>query len=513
MARSLYARLTRRYRPGPTVVDRREFLKITLAASAGLLVSGVPGYGRSGTFRNVGRGRKVIVVGAGFGGLACAHELISAGYDVVVLDARNRIGGRVISFSDMVPGKVVEGGGELIGSNHPTWVAYAKKFGLRFNDVTESEDLDAPVILGGKRLTEKESEALWEEMDTAYKLMNRDAAGIDADEPWKSAYARQLDGRSAAQWVRVLPVSDLCKKAITVELTADNGNATSRQSYLGNLTQVKGGGLEKYWTDSEVYRCSGGNARLARKLAATIGDNRLRLGAPVREVRYSGEKVSVRDAAGQLYEGDDVVLAVPPSTWHNIRFAPGLPWSLRPQMGVNVKYLAGVKRRFWAKSGLSPDSLTDGIVSMTWDGTDNQGNDAEGAVLISFSGGPPAERARQRWARQKDAAYAEALNGIYPDFSRNFVGARFMDWPSEIWTAAGYSFPAQRQVTTVGPVLHAGLGRLHFAGEHACYKFVGYMEGALNSGVSVARRIASRDAKITSRPSRPAEVPARSQGQ
>jgi len=499
MARSLYARLSRRYRrPQATAFDRREFLKIALAASTGLLLSGVPGLARTGTFRGVGRGRKVIVVGAGFGGLACAHELLSAGYEVVVLEARNRIGGRVLSFSDMVPGKVVEGGGELIGSNHPTWVAYARKFGLRFNDVTESETLEAPVILGGKRLTEKESEALWEEMDVAYKAMNREAVAINANEPWKSANARELDGRSAAQWVRALPVSDLCKQAITVELTADNGNALARQSYLGNLTQVKGGGVEKYWTDSEVYRCSGGNARLARKLAGTIGDGRLRLGTPVREIRYGGDKAAVRDAAGQIYEGDDVVLAVPPTTWRHIRFSPGLPWSLRPQMGVNVKYLASLKRRFWAKTGLSPDSMTDGMVSMTWDGTDNQGSDAGGAVLIGFSGGPPAERARQRWARQKDAAYADALTGVYPEFSKNFVRSRFMDWPSEMWTGAGYSFPAPRQVTTVGPVLRAGLGRMHFAGEHACYKFVGYMEGALNSGVAVAKRIAARDAGVRS---------------
>ena len=61
------------------------------------------------------------------------------------------------------------------------------------------------------------------------------------------------------------------------------------------------------------------------------------------------------------------------------------------------------------------------MVCMTWDGTDNQGSDANGAVLVGFSGGPPAERARQRWAREKDAAYAEALNEIYPDFSKNFV--------------------------------------------------------------------------------------------
>jgi monoamine oxidase len=68
----------------------------------------------------VGRGRRVVVIGAGFAGLACAYELQSAGYKVTVLDSRNRVGGRVLSFSDVVTGRNVEGGGELIGSNHPT---------------------------------------------------------------------------------------------------------------------------------------------------------------------------------------------------------------------------------------------------------------------------------------------------------------------------------------------------------------------------------------------------------
>ena len=490
--RSLYARLHRRYRPQPTAYDRREFLKITLAASAGLLLSGTPSFGRSG----IGRGRRVTVVGAGFAGLACAYELLSRGYDVVVLDARNRVGGRVLSFADLVNGRVVEGGGELIGSNHPTWVAYAKRFGLNFNDVTESETLEAPVILGGKRLNGKESKALFEEMEAAYKLMNTAAAPINAEQPWTSPNAQQLDGIPVANWIRGLNVSELCKKAITVELSADNGAPTTRQSFLGNLTQVKGGGLEKYWTDSEVYRCRGGNARLARKLAAAIGERRLRLGTPVREIDMRGARGIVRDAAGQTYEADHVVLAVPPTTWHNIRFAPGLPRALRPQMGVAIKYLAHVKGRFWAKSGLSPDAFTDGMVSMTWDGTDNQGSDANGAALVSFSGGPSAERCRQHYAQQRDAAFTEELTNIYPNYTANFVRGRFMDWPSEMWTGAGYSFPAPRQVTTVGPLMYAGIGNLHFAGEHTSYKFVGYMEGALNSGASLAKRIAMRDAGV-----------------
>jgi monoamine oxidase len=75
-----------------------------------------------------------------------------------------------------------------------------------------------------------------------------------------------------------------------------------------------------------------------------------------------------------------------------------------------------------------------------------------------------------------------------------------MAWPDEPWTLAGYSFPAPGQVTTVGPLLAKGLGRLHFAGEHACYKFVGYMEGALSSGAAVAMKLAARDGVVIKSP-------------
>jgi monoamine oxidase len=80
-----------------------------------------------------------------------------------------------------------------------------------------------------------------------------------------------------------------------------------------------------------------------------------------------------------------------------------------------------------------------------------------------------------------------------------------MDWPGMQWVGASYSFPAPGQVTTVGPMLRRGLGRIHFAGEHCCYKFVGYMEGALSSGVELAKRIAERDGVV--KPAAPEAAP------
>ena len=120
-------------------------------------------------------------------------------------------------------------------------------------------------------------------------------------------------------------------------------------------------------------------------------------------------------------------------------------------------------------------------------------------ALACFSGGPAAERARSRQGPAVDQAYGRVLNAMLPGFGEASGGAagkaRFMDWAGDQWTRGGYSFPAPGQVTTQGPVLEKASGGLHFAGEHTCYKFVGYMEGALSSGVEAAGRIARRDGR------------------
>src|SRR5687767_9866468 len=144
---NIYRNLNARYGYGkPSALTRREMLQRSFAAGAALLIS------ERFTGPLVAGAGRVVVIGAGFSGLAAAHELSRAGYEVTVVEARNRVGGRVLSFSDLVPGKNVEGGGELIGSNHPAWVGYAKQFKLSFTDVSE-EDLEFPIMLNGKRLS------------------------------------------------------------------------------------------------------------------------------------------------------------------------------------------------------------------------------------------------------------------------------------------------------------------------------------------------------------------------
>jgi monoamine oxidase len=484
----LYAKLQKRYGPRDGLT-RREMLRMTLAGAAGWLLSD------RGLAQSVS-GRRVLIVGGGFAGLAAAHELTAAGYDVRVFEARNRVGGRVISFHDLADGQTVEGGAELIGTNHPTWLSYQQQFKLALLDVTE-ESGDSPIVLEGRALSSKDAEALWDELDGAHAALNAIAAPINAVEPWLSPDAASIDRATVAAWIDAQPISARARRALHGEFAADNGVDTGWQSHLANLTQIKGGGLERYWTETETYRCRGGNQQLAQKLAASLPADRLRLRTPVKKIVTTDHGASIVLADGTIVEGDEVVLAVPPSVWPAIAFDPPLPAGLRPQMGSNVKFLAVLKSRFWRRAGLTPTLLADGPVQLTWEATDNQ--PGPGAVLTVFSGGSSAETCRSWRPAERANAYLRTLEIAYRDVAREFVKARFMDWPGDPWTRASYAFPAPGQLTTIGQTLREGLGRLHFAGEHTNFAFIGYMEGALGSGVALARRLAVRDGLLQTR--------------
>lgn len=501
MSRSLIATLASRLAVRPTSLERRAFMQASLAAAGALLV------GCSAPRRARARGPRVVVVGAGFAGLACAHELALLGFDVTVLESRERVGGRVLTLgngmgAEFVGRRTIEGGAELVGSNHPAWIGYAERFGLEWLEVGEDPaEFELPVVLGGVRLSAADAAALWGEMHDGLAQMNALARGVPEDAPWDAPHAAELDSRSIAAWIDGLDIPVRAKRAMWINQTSDNGQDAARQSLLGQLAVVKGGGLERFWTESEVYRCKGGNQQLALRLADAIGRPRILLGEPVREIARDRGRLVVRSKSHAI-ECDDAVLAVAPSVWSRIALHGALPDALTPQMGVNTKYLARVRSRFWR--ALTPPrsqyALSDGAIQQTWDATDGQAGDGE-ACLTGFSGGPGAARLAAMTKDERERAACAEYEAHYPGFAAELVESRFMDWPSDPWTMASYAFPAPGEVTALGPMLarpHLD-GRLHLAGEHCCPKFVGYMEGALQSGARVARRIAEREGVVTPR--------------
>jgi monoamine oxidase len=290
-------------------------------------------------------------------------------------------------------------------------------------------------------------------------------------------------------------------------LAADNGVPADKQSLLGVLAMVKGGGLDRYWTDTEVFRCKGGNDQLAKEFKAALNREKkgtVVMNAPVKFISKIREKAIVRAERGRKlrdHEADDVILAIPPSVWHTISFPTRYKHENTdrptrvdkpPEMGWNVKYLMRINARFWEEFSSSPTLTKDGPVDITWETTEE--DKKRDYAMVAFSGADDARKCVQWPHKRRRTEYMKALGPVYPGIGNCLVKGQFMKWPKEKWTEASYYFPRVNEVTTWGPFWKAGYGGwLHFAGEHTSYAFMGYMEGALTSGYRLARRLAVRD--------------------
>jgi monoamine oxidase len=475
--------------------------------------------------------RRVIVVGAGLAGLCTAYELKKLGYTVSVYEARHRVGGRAYSFR-FAGNKIVEGGGELIGRNHPLWCGYARTFKLKFSDAPEYGN--SPVRFKGRTLSYEDSSALADAMEPHMERLNHLADSIiDPFEPWTNPNSAWLDKTSLAKWLASLRcptgISKEGRDAVAEQLVADNGRAANQQSLLGVLAMIKGHGVDRYWTDTEVYRCIGGNAQLAKRFRKELGDGVVHTGTKVIAISGKNGVVSVelahtteqdekddleagpnsRKRKTQKYkklepvQADDVVLAIPPSVWHLIHFKnQDLRVKLRhaPRLGVNTKNLFALRSRFWQNFASSP-TLTDsnGPADMTWETTEDihkvKINRQPDFAFVAFSGASHSQKLVDLASDPaREAALLKQLRGVYPGIDAQITNSKFMDWPRKLFTQGSYYFPAPKEVTAWGPFWKTGyLDWLHFAGEHTSYAFMGYMEGALSSGFRLAHRLASRD--------------------
>lgn len=479
------SRIARSVGASPDGLTRRRFVEMALATGAALMLPEAA-FGKAGSKKP-----RVLVIGAGFAGLSCAWQLKRAGAEVTVLESRSRFGGRVLTLDNFIDNALVEAGAELIGSNHPTWMQYAKRFGLRMRDVTEDEDAEAPIILDGRRIAGPELDNLWEELYGALSLMNADARKVDLREPWSGEAAENLDHTSLAAAAAGWDVSETVRHAALTLLANDNAMRPDRTSYLGTLTAIAGGGYERFWTESEVYRCAEGNQTLAFKLAEAIGGG-IQLGCAVEEIQLRSGSASAKDTKGNLHEADCIVLTVPPPAWRNFKVDPPIPAGYAPSAGPAVKYLSKVSSAFWEDAGMAPDSLTDTAIGLTWDGTDGQRKDGSGpACLMVFSGGKAAEQCLGFSPAGRSKEFSKRLEEIYPGYNEAFEKGIFMGWPEEKWTRCGYASPALGEVTAIYPKFETPLhDRLYFAGEYTSLDFTGFMEGALKTGATTAGKIA-----------------------
>jgi monoamine oxidase len=322
--------------------------------------------------------------------------------------------------------------------------------------------------------------------------MNADARTINRQEPWLTHNATALDALSLQQASRRWPGTSLERQAAMAMIANDMNCLADRYSYLAMLASIAGGGVEAFWTESEIYRCASGNQSLAFALADAIGDANIQLRTPVTAIDLTGRSVRVSLQSGSVLEADAVVLTAPPSTWDELRVTPALPADYRMNTGTAIKVLNRVDQPFWKAADLEPDSLSDQAMGMTWRGDEPAAaSDQDPACLTVFAVGKAAQTWLESSPAQRRELANQELDAIFPGFSSHNQEQIFCGWPSERWTRCGYSAPSQGQVTRVFPRLQSGWqDKLFFAGEYTSPSFYGYMEGGLNSGALLAGRLA-----------------------
>ena len=448
--------------------------------------------------------RKVVVVGAGLSGLTAALTLRSRGWDVVVLEARDRVGGRVHTLYDPFPaGLHVEAGGESIDSNHVQIQALARHYRLALAHRPADKLERAAVWLDGNRGALAARTAADPAMLAGYVTFSDGliqlAGDLDPEHPELAADAERWDAMTLQDYA---DTQHLDPGAALLVQSDYRGNFNAQLHEVSLLFALQQAVSDSSLPESgvETMRIAAGNSALPLAMAKDLGSS-VHLGAPVTRVdRHPwGVRVHTTAASGAATTVDaaHLVLAAPPPALRGITFDPPLPADQAAvidqlDLGHALKVSTEYRQRFWLTESLSGFTITDLPFGIAWDSTDSMpgGADRPG-VLTQFVTGDAAAAGAALGSRARIASFQPQLATVYPEGDRLRTGvATTVAWADERWTGGGYAVYRSGQLAPFWPVLQRTGGPVWFAGEHT-EALAGYMESAVRSGHRVAGAIGS----------------------
>jgi monoamine oxidase len=440
----------------------------------------------------------VCVVGAGYAGLTAARRLTQAGKTVAVLEARDRVGGRIWTF-ELADGTPVDRGGGWLGPKHDAIFGLARELGV---STYKTWVKGAHLLVGEGRtrrytgLIPKISPLAVLTIALAQLKLDRMAKKLPLDAPWTAKRAAEWDARSVASWVEGAGIrstigQDLFEMAVRGCMTGD----LDEVSLLHLLILVRGHGsintLFSIENGSQENLVEGGAGSIARRMADELGDA-IHLNAPVRAVTQRDDHVVVE--AGELtVSAGHAVLAVPPALALEIAFDPALPAD-RAELyrnaiaGPETKTLVVYDEPFWREDGFSGQSAEPGSVSETT--LDASPAPGKPGVLGSFTFGPVAERVDALDPAERRRLVLERLAQRFGPRASSPVDYIETAWFTEEWTR-GCSMAHYPMGILIrhGHLLREPFGRIHWAGTETATTSHGAIDGAVRSGERAATEI------------------------